>query len=149
MRKGVADLHRCAELSQRSNERYLEALDVVENVTPCARLFDAVARPVVDDGRRFRALRIGDQLDLALLEAISRSEFVTAGFRNRDLRKLLYPSSDALSRRNSVVSQPKSAVSFASSARTESSRRSPRRTATNSPNAAVSLPQHSARRQPQ
>lgn len=97
MRKGVADLHRRAELSQRSNERYLEALAVVEDVTPCARLFDAVARHVVDDGRRFRALRIGDPLDLALLEAISRGEFVTAGFRNRDLRKLLYPSSDALS----------------------------------------------------
>ena len=97
MRKGVADLHRRAELSQRSNERYLEALAVVEDVTPCARLFDAVARPVVDDGRRFRALRIGDPLDLALLEAISRGEFVTAGFRNRDLQKLLYPSSDALS----------------------------------------------------
>jgi hypothetical protein len=41
-------------------------------------------------------------------------------------------------RRNSVVSLPRSAVSFASSVRTESSRRSPRRTATNSPNAAVS-----------
>jgi hypothetical protein len=97
MRKGVADLHRRAELSQRSNERYLEALSAVEDVTPCARLFDAVARPVVDDGRRFRALRIGDPLDLALLEAISRGEFVTAGFRNRDLRQLLYPSSDSLS----------------------------------------------------
>jgi hypothetical protein len=42
-------------------------------------------------------LRIGDPLDLALLEAISRGEFVTAGFRNRDLRQLLYPSSDSLS----------------------------------------------------
>ena len=40
--------------------------------------------------------------------------------------------------RSSDVSQPRSAVSFASSGRTESSRRSPRRTATNSPNAAVS-----------
>lgn len=90
LRKGVADLHRRAHVSQRSNERYLEALAVVDDLTPCSRLFDAVARPVVDDGRRFRALRVGDPADLSLFEVISRGEFVTAGFRNRDVRAHLY-----------------------------------------------------------
>ncbi len=90
LRKGVADLHRRAEVSQRSNERYLDALAAVDDTTPCSRLFDAVARPVVDDGRRFRALRLGDRDDIALLESISRGEFATAGFRNRDLRGLLH-----------------------------------------------------------
>jgi hypothetical protein len=91
LRKGVADLHRRAHLSQRSNERYLDALSVVEDTTPCAHLFDAVARPVVDAGRRFRAVRIGDPDDLALFEAIARGEFATSGFRNRDLRHWLHP----------------------------------------------------------
>lgn len=90
LRKGVADLHRRARVSQRSNERYLDALAVVDDTTPCSRLFDAVSRPVIDDGRRFRALRLGDAEDLAILEAISRGEFATAGFRNRDLRGLLH-----------------------------------------------------------
>lgn len=90
LRKGVADLHRRAELSQRSNERYLDALAAVDDTTPCAQLFDAVVNPVVEDGRRFRARRIGDADDLALLYAISRGEFATAGFRNRELRHLLY-----------------------------------------------------------
>jgi len=93
LRKGVADIHRRAEVSQRSNERYLDALSVVDDPTPCSQLFDSVARPVVDRGRRHRALRIGAPEDIALLEAISRGEFVTAGFRNRDLRVLLHPSS--------------------------------------------------------
>ena len=91
MRKGVADLHRRTALSQRANERYLDALSVIEDTTPCSRIFDAVSRPVVDDGRRFRPLRLSDAVDLALLEAICRGEFVIAGFRNRDLRGLLYP----------------------------------------------------------
>lgn len=91
MRKGVADLHRRTALSQRSNERYLDALAVVDDPTPCSHLFDAVSRPVVDHGRRFRPMRLGDPTDLAFLEAICRGEFVTAGFRNRDLRSLLYP----------------------------------------------------------
>jgi hypothetical protein len=90
LRKGVADLHRRAQVSQRSNERYLDALAVVDDTTPCSRIFDAVARPVIDDGRRFRALRLGDPADLALFETISRGEFATAGFRNRDIRRICY-----------------------------------------------------------
>jgi hypothetical protein len=92
MRKSVADLHRRTEISQRANERYLDALSVVDDTTPCSRIFDSFSRPVVDDSRRFRSLRLGDPAELALLEAISRGEFVTTGFRNRDLRRLLYPA---------------------------------------------------------
>jgi len=91
LRKGVADLHRRAELSQAANKRYLEALAVVDDTTPCSRAFDAVSRRVTDDGRRFRAMRLADREDLALLEAVSRGEFATSGVRNRDLRRLLYP----------------------------------------------------------
>ena len=103
MRKSVADLHRRAALSQRANERYLDALAVVDDTTPCARIFDSFARPVSDDGRRFRALRLGDPDDLALLAAISRGEFTPTGFRNRDLRRLLYgvPRTQADARRQS------------------------------------------------
>lgn len=97
LRKGVADLHRRAEVSQRSNDAYLQALAAVEDTTPCSQLFDPVSRPVRDGGRRYRALRLGDRDDLALLEAISRGEFAISGFRNRDLRPLLYPSPRAAS----------------------------------------------------
>ena len=96
LRKGVADLHRRAEVSQRSNERYLDALSAVDDTTPCARIFDAVARPVMHNGHRVRALRIGDHDDIALLEATARGEFATAGFRNRDIRLLLHPRSGSL-----------------------------------------------------
>jgi hypothetical protein len=104
MRKSVADLHRRAALSQRANDRYLDALSVVEDTTPCARIFDAVARSVVDAGRRFRPLRLGDPDELALLQAIARGEFVATGFRNRDLRCLLYsrPHTKADDRRRSA-----------------------------------------------
>lgn len=103
MRKSVADLHRRAELSQRANDRYLDALSVVDDSTPCARIFDSFARPVSDHGRRFRALRLSDPGELALFEAISRGEFVPTGFRNRDLRRLLYsrPQTKADDRRRS------------------------------------------------
>ena len=92
LRKGVADLHRRAQLSQRSNDAYLDALAAVDDSTPCAKLFDAVASPVSYNQRRVRALRLADPDDLALLQAVSRGEFATAGFRNRDIRALIHPA---------------------------------------------------------
>lgn len=93
LRKGVADLHRRAQVSHRSNSVYLEALSAAEDTTPCAKLFDAVSRPTLDvRGRRVRALRLNDSNELALLEAVCRGEFSTSGFRNRDIRQRLYPN---------------------------------------------------------
>jgi hypothetical protein len=91
MRKGVADLHRRAEVSQRANDTYLDGLSAVEDSTPAAQLFDQVSRPTTYRHRRVRALHIGYPDDVALLKVISRGEFATAGFRNRDLRLHLHP----------------------------------------------------------
>jgi hypothetical protein len=105
MRKGIADLHRRAEVSQAANGRYLDALAQVDDDTTLAEVFDQVARPVLWHGRRVRALDIGGPEDVELLRAISRGEFATNGFRNRNLRPLLYDdarSSKQVQRRNSA-----------------------------------------------
>jgi hypothetical protein len=143
LRKGVADLHRRAQVSQRSNERYLEALAAVDDTTPCSRLFDAASRPVVDDGRRFRALRLSDSGDLALLEVIARGEFLTAGFRNRDLRAHLYsPSKTAIS----DGFRARQVACCGSCAPTVSPARCPKLIAINSPSEAAWSPQPCLRR---
>lgn len=92
LRKGVADLHRRSQISQQANNAYLDALSTVDDSTPCSRLFDAVAKPVFANQKRVRALRLADPHDLALLQAVSRGEFATAGFRNRDIRALILPA---------------------------------------------------------
>jgi len=91
LRKGVADLHRRAEVSQRGNDQYLDALSVVHDTTPLSALLDKVATPTNYKGKRVRAMRTGDPSDIALLSAVARGEFTTAGFRNRDIRLLLHP----------------------------------------------------------
>lgn len=92
LRKGVADLHRRAQVSQRANNTYLDALSAVSDDTPASQVFDEVARPARWHDRRVRALKIGDPNDIALLQAISRGEFATSGFRNADIRDQLYPT---------------------------------------------------------
>lgn len=91
LRKGVADLHRRTEVSQRTNDNYLDALSAVDDSTPLSEIFDEVSHPAMMAGHPVRALRIGDPADIALLETIARGEFSVAGFRNRDLQRLLHP----------------------------------------------------------
>jgi hypothetical protein len=91
LRKGVADLPRRAEISQGCTERYLEALAGVQAPQPLAELTDRVCRRVKWQGRSVRALRPLAAPDWALLQAVSRGEFLLLGFRNRDVRACLYP----------------------------------------------------------
>lgn len=90
MRRGIADLHRRSEVSQAANERYLDAISAVDSATPLGELLATVTRPALWKGTRVRGLRPWAEDDLALLRAISRGEFCVNGFRNRDLRPILY-----------------------------------------------------------
>jgi hypothetical protein len=106
LRKGVADIHRRAEISQAANERYVEALASVDESRSLAELAEGVCRPVCWQGKRSRALNPLAAADGQLLEAVNRGEFAINGFRNRDLRCLLstHPATDeAQERRRSAA----------------------------------------------
>jgi hypothetical protein len=90
MRKSVADVARRAHVSQAANERYLKALAAVEPGQPLGELTSSLCQPVIWQGRRARALNPFSGDDAQLLAAVSRGEFALNGFRNRDLRVLLY-----------------------------------------------------------
>jgi hypothetical protein len=100
LRKTVQDLPRRAELSQASNDRYLEALSAVADDRPLSSLTDKLCRAVEVNGRRHRGLRPFDAEDVQLLETISRGEYLVSGLRNRDVRESLYGATeDAVERR--------------------------------------------------
>ena len=94
LRKGVSDLHRRAEISQKSNERYLEALAAVDHPQTLQETATPVCQPKKWQGRRVRGLQPFGDKDAALLQAIGRGEFALNGFRNRDLRLLLMGTSE-------------------------------------------------------
>jgi hypothetical protein len=99
MRSGVADLHRRAEVSQASNERYLEAVAAAGHAEPLAVVTGPLSRRVKDPGgsRRLRGLNLLGEDDVALLAVVGRPEFGVSGLRNRDVVAGLYggPSADA------------------------------------------------------
>jgi hypothetical protein len=90
LRRGVADLHRRFELSRQSNEAYLEALSAVDCPETLESLASPASRWVTKRGRRYRGLNVLSAEDGRLLQAIQRGEYAIAGFRNRDVRELLY-----------------------------------------------------------
>jgi hypothetical protein len=105
MRRGVADVSRRAQVSQASNERYLDALAATDTSTPLGVLIRDICKPTTFREKRVRALRPWADPDLALLRAINRGEFAVNGFRNRDLQSLLFsdaPCDDEEKRRRSA-----------------------------------------------
>ena len=93
LRKGIADLQRRTAVCQKANERYLASMATVSETTPLRHLAEPLCQPVTWRGRRARALNPLSAEDARLLEAVNRGEFAMNGFRNRDLRPLLFGQS--------------------------------------------------------
>lgn len=105
MRKGVADLYRQAEVSQRATDRFADSLATVADPTPLGKLLAPLGQPVIKDGKRTRALNPLTGADGELLRLIAQGDFLLHGFRNRDLRAALYgtPADSAEKRRQSAA----------------------------------------------
>ena len=91
LRRGVADLHRRAQVSQQAIERYLQALAQVDDSTRLEELTRPLERATTWKGKGVRALHPFQEPDTALLEAVARGDFLLNGFRNRDLQALFFP----------------------------------------------------------
>lgn len=105
LRRGIADLHRRAEISRKATERYADAYAAIEDDTTLEDLIRRLEQHTHWHGRRVRALRpFAD--DTSLLKAVNRGEFTVSGFRNRDLQAILFStpaSSPAEYRRRSAA----------------------------------------------
>lgn len=90
LRKSVVDMARRATVAQAANERYANALAACE----CPRRLEEDLTPICQatsfKGKRIRAFRPLDPEDQKLLKVISNGAFTINGFRNRDLRAILF-----------------------------------------------------------
>src|SRR5438552_13472844 len=90
LRRGIADLHRRAEVSRKATERYLDALASVDEDTTLDDVLHRLGQPTYWHGRRVRALQPFAPDDRQLIQAISRGEFIINGVRNRHLQRLSF-----------------------------------------------------------
>jgi hypothetical protein len=105
LRRGIADLHRRAEVGRRATERYLDALASIDQDTTLQDVVQRLGQPRYWHGRRVRALHPFAPDDGQLLPTISRGEFTLNGFRKRDLQRLCFaqpPATPGEARRRSA-----------------------------------------------
>jgi len=94
LRKGVSDLHRRAQVSQASNERYLDHLAASSFSATLEETLSAICRSEKRNGRCFRAINPWGTEDFRMLQFLARGEMHVNGFRNRNLRACLEPHLD-------------------------------------------------------
>jgi hypothetical protein len=100
MNKGVINLYRYRELSLAANERYREALSVVDDPASAYRQVEELTKPVVVSGRSHAGFNPATQTDVKLFAAVLDGNNLVRGFRNADIREALYePTEDAGERR--------------------------------------------------
>lgn len=90
MRKGVADMERRGEVSQESNDRYMEALSSLDTEEDVKSLLSEVCNGIKRQGKTYRGLNAFGEEDLKLITAVSSGKFVVNGFRNREIAEELY-----------------------------------------------------------
>jgi hypothetical protein len=90
IRKGVADIRARVRVSDKANDRYLESLATVDSDRTVEDVLAKVRDRAEIGGRKVRALKPWCDPDVALLRLVARGEFLTNGFRNRDILSLLY-----------------------------------------------------------
>lgn len=106
MRRGLADLQRRAEVSQKALDCYCDALAAVDDSSTLQQLTAQLEQRVRWHGYIVRALHPFHAEDHALLTAVNRGEFAIHGLRNRDLQPFFYlqpPASAVEKRRRSAA----------------------------------------------
>ena len=91
MRKGVSDLHRRCELSQKCNERYADALTAAGVDEKLREVIEPACNKIRKCGKNYRGLNVWQKEDSQMLIYLAKGEHALAGFRNKDLRNWLYP----------------------------------------------------------
>ena len=88
MRKGVSDTAARVEISKNIIDRFTEQMSTVDEKTRLGDILNTVAKPVIRQGRRTRAMDVFGK-DRALLRVISDPAHIVHSITNKELQSLL------------------------------------------------------------
>jgi hypothetical protein len=92
MNKGVANFYHYHQVARAANDRYLTALAVVDRPQASAKVLERVSKSARFGPRRRRGLNLLRGEEQKLFLAVLRGEHHVNGFRNRDIRAVLFPA---------------------------------------------------------
>jgi len=94
MRKGISDIHRRSEVSQKANERYLESLAACESEMTLKQCTESVCQRTRLGKQPIRAMNPWNSEDYRLIEFLAQGQWEINGFRNKDLTAFIFDSSE-------------------------------------------------------
>lgn len=93
MNKGVANFYRYQQVARAANDRYLQALAVVDNPAQAYRHVERLVQPKVSAGRSYAGFNPACRQHVRLFQAVLQGDHLLQGFRNADIRRALYGDS--------------------------------------------------------
>jgi hypothetical protein len=76
-----------------ANARYLDALAVVDNPAPAYKQVEELTKPVVVAGRSYAGFNPASSPDVKVFQGVLEGNHLVHGFRNGDIRAILYGAS--------------------------------------------------------
>ena len=95
MNKSVANLHHVERVARAANQRYLEALSVVNDPTPSYCKVERLAERQVVARRSYAGFNPAHRDDVRLFAAVLDGNNLLRGFRNGDIRGRIFPAVQA------------------------------------------------------
>jgi len=108
MPKGVGNLHHYQHHASACNQRYLQALTVVDDPTPAYQELAKLTEPTKVEQRSYAGFNPARREDLRLFAAVLDGDHIAQGFRNKDIRKVFFtPTQDpaATNQQSAAVSR--------------------------------------------
>jgi hypothetical protein len=105
LRKGVGNLHHYQSHALKCNQRYLDALAVVNDPTPARDALENLTERKRQHGHSYAGFNPARQEELRLFGAVLAGDHIAQGFRNQHIRAALYSraSTDRERRRQSAA----------------------------------------------
>jgi len=98
LKKNIYSLSFLSDNLKSSNKRYLEFISAFDNKEIGRRKLENVTSSKTENNRTYKGFNFFSADDLAILLAILRGEFGIAGFRNKNMQKLLDMKGSKISR---------------------------------------------------
>lgn len=105
MGKSISNLYRYAEVSKACNKRFIDAMVDIVPVKSVHKEIASVCSGKTVKGKRVPGFNVWSPDVLRIMEAVSDGRYLTGGFRNRDIGKVIFPDLEDTKKRSSKTSR--------------------------------------------
>jgi len=89
MKKGIYSLSVLREMVENANQRYIEFISAIDDMSVGVNNLNGISRTVVRDNRSYKGFNFFSDEDLEMMEVLTSGEFNIRGFQNKNLQQMV------------------------------------------------------------